>query len=711
MLKEDNKLKSLPAHIKGYIDSAKPTISVSGQTLLITLNKSHAYSKDWFEESIPHLNEAYGTSSCEIHIAEQAVTDVITSHTIDHTMVHTIDEFKELITILDSLEEKVIAIDFETTSINTYKAKILGIGISIAGANYYIPIHHAGTDLLPIDYIMQKLKGPLERSLLIAHNTKYELKILGRYGVNPTKFYDTMLAAYLEDSSKPKGLKALVKRTFFNEMTDLGSLITDARKKLRASMPLKEYSKLIRSVTEDMKDSIFLERIPLDDLGRYCAEDAYYTLRLYNHYKDMFDESNQALLDQDHRLLAAVIKMENNGVLLDTTHFSRLSSELPTKLDEIYVQLCAIAGHEFNIASSKQLGEVLYTEMDVAGGPLLTDKGNYQTDEKTLKFLAASTQEPRHVEFLNLILKYRELNKLITTYLKLPELIEETTGRLHGSFNSCGTTTGRFSSQRPNMQNLPKSGLGKGIRQGIIAPEGFTLIAPDYSQIELRILANLTRDPMLINAFNKGDDIHALIASRVFDIPLEEVTDHQRNIGKTGNFAAIYGSGTNKFSETTGLSKSKSKEFMDKYFEELPNLKQLIEDTVRGARSSGFVETLKGRRRYIQGLDSQVRWKKMAAERECFNAIIQGTAADIMRIAIINVNNWLTSEVPEAKIIMTVHDELVIEVPDEHLDYVTSSIKSIMEWPKEFGCEELYPEISVPLAVDVGSGINYAECK
>jgi DNA polymerase-1 len=509
---------------------------------------------------------------------------------------------------------------------------------------------------------------------MVVHNAKYEMKILARYGIERDwwQYYDTMVPIHVENSNNRKGLKKAVKKLFGVLMTEYEDVVGSGKKK------------------------ITFDQVPIEEAAKYCGADCYYTLKIYSYYKNMFDARQRAVLDLDREAQHVSMVMELNGIGLDVEHFKTTLANITDYLGPVKARLFEIVGGEFNLNSTKQLLEVIYGHLGMECPEI-----KETTKEKTLTKMIRRTDEPLHKEFLEKLLEYRSLSKIKTTYLTLPEKIEPVTGRVHGSFNPFGTKTGRFSSSGPNLQNLPASGLGKEVRRGIIAAPGNVLIAADYSQIELRVFAQLGQDELMLKAFKNGEDIHKKVAATILHKPIEEVTPAERHTCKTYNLAIMYMRGVRSIAEDLDISVEAAKEFRDDYFVKVPSLQPLMDEIFNFCRKHGYVETLLGRRRYFPNINSK-NWKlKGPAERGAFNAVIQGTAADIMKQALYDLHVYF-KDTP-AKLIMTVHDEAVIECPEDIAAEVELQMKTIME-----GAVRLK---DVSLDVEVKRAYNYADTK
>lgn len=573
---------------------------------------------------------------------------------------------------------KDFAIDLETSGIDAMTIDLVGIALSIIpGEAFYIPLGHYGLNQptqLPLAQTIAKLKPILESAEVskIAHNGKYDMTVLTQYGVDLRNLgFDTMIAAHLL-GEKSLGLKVLAFNRLGIEMTPITELIGKGRKQ------------------------ISMAAVGVDEAANYACADADITRRL----KDMLEiELHQQGLwrlfnEVEMPLVPVLATMERNGVALDAELLIEMSRRLEKDMLRLEAEVYNSIGHRFNINSSQQLARVLYDELGLPHSR--KTKGGYSTEATVLEELRG--MHP----IIELILEYRQLTKLKSTYVDaLPALINPKTGRLHTSFNQTATATGRLSSSKPNLQNIPVKGeLGKKIRQAFIAEPGSHLLAADYSQIDLRALAHLSQDPTLINAFLEDEDIHTATASEVFGISASEVTPEMRRVAKTVNFGVIYGMSDYGLEQATELTREEAARFINSYFEKYPKVKEYIEVTKKRAKEVGYVQTLMGRRRFIPEINSPNRQLREAAERMAVNMPVQGTSADIIKIAMINLHKQMELRNLKSKLTLQIHDELVFEVPSEELGEVKDLVTEIM--PRAL-------ELCVPLKIDVKLGKNWGE--
>lgn len=593
-----------------------------------------------------------------------------------YQMVNTETALGELLSRLSSAQS--FAFDTEATGLNAMEAGLVGISVSPApGEAYYIPVGHIGLESigqLPLEMVIARLKPLLEDSAIakLAHNGKYDMTLLAGYGVTVNNLvFDTMLAAYLI-GEKALGLKTLAFSRLKMEMTPISDLIGSGTKQISMS-------------TVDMKRA-----------ADYACADADATLRLSDLLKaDLEKQSLWRLFSEvEMPLVPVLMAMERNGVALDTGLLRQMSQELGERLTDVEKQIYANVGHEFNINSPKQLGPVLFEELHLPAGR--RSKGSYSTE-------AAILEELRGVHpVIELILDYRQLAKLKSTYIDaLTGLINPKTGRLHTSFNQTKTTTGRLSSSDPNLQNIPVRGdLGKKIRRAFVAPDGCRLLAGDYSQIDLRALAHLSQDEGLLAAFNRDEDIHAATAAQLFGVDRAQVTPDMRRLAKTVNFGVIYGMSEYGLEQATEFTREEAGKFITAYFEKYPGVKRYLESTREQARKLGYVQTILGRRRYVPEVNSTNRQVKEAAERMAINMPVQGTSADIIKVAMINLHREMVRRGLKSKMLLQVHDELIFEVPQEELNEMKKLVPQTMSTAIM---------LSVPVKVDIKMGGNWGE--
>ena len=578
--------------------------------------------------------------------------------------------------------KKQLAVDTETTSLDYMAARMVGISLAVEpGEAAYIPFGHdylGAPNQLPESRVIELLKPLLEDPNIkkIGQNLKYDMSILAQHGINLQGIsFDTMLESYVIDSVATRH--------------DMDSL---------AEMYLGEKTIAFSDVAGKGANQLTFNQIALEQAAPYAAEDADITLRLHNTLWPKL-QSEPSLLgvfsDIELPLVPVLSRIERAGALVDDTLLFQQSHELGLRIDELERDAWDLAGQEFNLASPKQLGDILFNQLEI---PVLkkTAKGAPSTKEEVLQELALDYPLPK------VLLEHRGLAKLKSTYTdKLPTMINSVTGRIHTSYHQSGTATGRLSSSDPNLQNIPiRNAEGRRVRQAFIVPDGYKLIAADYSQIELRIMAHLSEDPNLLTAFANGLDIHSATAAEVFSTPLDRVTADQRRSAKAINFGLIYGMSAFGLAKQLNIGRKQAADYIDTYFDRYPGVLNYMNTVRSSAAESGYVETWFGRRLYLPEINSRNGMRRQAAERTAINAPMQGTAADIIKLAMIKVDQWLLDSKLDSKMIMQVHDELILEVPENELEEVTTGLLSGMENAAE---------LKVPLVVDIGVGNNWEE--
>lgn len=589
----------------------------------------------------------------------------------DYTFVGDDAMFEKFLALLKNQE--VFAIDTETTSLNPWEARLLGISFSWKkGEGWYVEAN---------EKYLEKLKSIVEDPKIkkVGHNMKYDAEILRLNGINvqPLSF-DTMLASYLlNPGSRQHSLDALAFTEFGYEMMPIQALIGPNGKK-----------------------QISLADVPAEKVSWYSCEDADFTWRLYEKLSPKLTAADVMGLFTKLEMptVEAIIEMELNGVLIDVDFLKDMSKEMKAELKNIEKKIYHHAGGEFNINSPIQLKEVLFEKLKISTEKIARTKTGVSTAADELEKMKDAHP------IIPFISQYRELSKLVSTYLDaLPELVNPTTGRVHTSFNQAVAATGRLSSSDPNLQNIPiRTDLGEKIRHAFIAERGYRLISADYSQIELRIIASMANDANMIASFKAGEDIHARTAANVHGVPLDQVTSKMRRAAKAINFGIIYGLGYVGLAQSADISRDEAKQFIEKYFAIHSNIKRWLDNTKQLAHDRGYVETLLGRRRYFPDINSSNGMLRSQAERMAINAPIQGTAADLMKLAMIAVHEGLHAVSKDAKLLLTVHDELVIEAPMDDVEKVSAFLKKAMT--------EVYI-LKVPIEVEVGAGKNWGEAK
>jgi DNA polymerase-1 len=562
------------------------------------------------------------------------------------------------------------------------QAGLVGISLAIReGEGYYIPLGHVAGNNLPVEQVLSALRGPLTDATIgkVAHNAKYDFIVLARHGlrVHPLT-YDTMLAEFVADpASRNLGLKNLSAARLGEEMTHIQELIGRGRKQ------------------------ISMAEVAIEAAAAYAAADAETTLRLLPLMQAEVRRAHgeKLLAEIEIPLIPVLAEMEMTGVLLDLPFFEQMSVELQGRMEQIEKQVYDSVGKVFNLNSTQQLSEILFSRLGLEPPDRgrKTASGHFSTSADILELLRG-----KH-PVVDWILSHRELSKLKSTYVDaLPAAVDPQTGRVHTSYSQSGAVTGRLSSSNPNLQNIPiRTEAGRRVRSGFIAAKGHDLLSVDYSQIELRIVAHMARDESMLAAFRAGQDIHATTAAAVYKVELGAVTKEMRRHAKAVNFGLIYGMSAFGLSRSTDLTLAEAEEFVKNYFEQFPGIKHYLDGIRKQAAQDGYVETLLGRRRYFPALQNQrnaaVRNRE---EREAINAPIQGTAADIMKIAMLRIPGALEQAGLRARMLLQVHDELVLECPQRETEQTARLVQGTMEAAYS---------LSIPLSTEARRGRNWGE--
>ncbi len=611
----------------------------------------------------------------------------------DDVAVQSVDEIVETVIVddeagLQALVETLTAAeaivwDVESTSIDQMTADLVGIAFAVDGERgYYVPLAHQAGQQLPLQQVVDALQPVMQDPNIpkYAHNAAYDLVVSIQHGldVRPVTF-DSMIAEWLLDpTSKFLGLKNFADQYLNVHMTPITDLIGKGRKQKT------------------------MDEIAIGRTAPYAAADAAITYRAVEQLRPRIQSAGLDDLYQtlEIPLVPVIVAMERAGIALDVDHLRDLGQQLETQIDTLSQEIYALSGGygEFNVNSPKQLNDVLFGKLNLPVEGLKKTTHGYSTNATTLDAL-----KDEH-EIIDKILEYRELTKLKSTYVDaLPQMVNPQTGRIHTSYNQTGTTTGRLSSNNPNLQNIPiRTELGREVRRAFVAPAGRVLLGVDYSQIELRVLAHISQDQTLLEAFAQGQDIHQATAAAVYGVSLDSVTYNQRSFAKRVNFGLIYGMGAYRLARDSDLTLAEARSFIETYFERLPQVKAYIEQTKRQAHDDGYVETLLGRRRYFPALKAGRRNNNIiqAEERAAINMPIQGTAADIMKRAMIDVHALLQAQWPQVRLALQVHDELVLEVPADELDAVRVQVVDLMEAAFQ---------LDAPLRANAQVGLNWRD--
>ena len=609
-----------------------------------------------------------------------------------------VDTEAALDAMLSALEaSEIVAFDTETTSQTAMLAELVGLSFSNEeGKGWYVPVGHEEGQQLGREDVLERLRPMLEsgKAGLAAHNANYDMTVLGNYGINVERIaFDTMIAAHLCGRTRTSiGLKPLALSLLHEDMTPIEDLIGRGR------------------------NQVTMDKVEITKSADYAAADADMTYRLVDVFEKELEENNLRITFDtlEMPLVPVLVKMQRDGVAIDTGALAPMSVEMGEQIDAIRQSMYDTVGHEFNINSTKQLGDVLFNELYLPP-TRKTPSGGFTTNAAALdglkEFLDSGNAEgvdPKAYQVLDMVLEYRQLSKLKSTYVDaLPTLVNPNTGRIHTEFKQTGSDTGRLSSTEPNMQNIPvRTELGRQVRRAFVAenaPE-WTLLAADYSQIELRILAHYSRDEGLMAAFLNGEDIHAATAASVYGVAISDVDSEMRRVAKIMNFGVLYGLSPFGIRQQTGFSAEEGKAFIDTYFTNYPGIRGYIEGIKEQVKMDGYVETLMGRRRRINEVHSSNFHTRAAGERMAVNMPIQGTAADIIKIAMISIQQRLDALGMRSKMILQVHDELIFEVPRVELGQMQAIITELMPSavPPHVGFE-------VPLGVEMKVGDNWGD--
>lgn len=650
------------------------------------------------------LSNQLATGIDEAELNSDEGDAILFGEATDVQIVRTEADLARLVAALQQAD--MISFDVETDSLDKMTARVVGICLSVdSPVGYYIPLGHLSSAAqatagqmnlfagnaqlapgqLPLEMVLEAIRPAMISPDIpkVAHNAKFDVRILERYGlrVAPVTF-DTMIAEWLTDpATKHKGLKDLARHRLGVEMTDIQSLIGTG------------------------KAQVTFAEVPIEDAAPYGAADADMTLRLVPPLQaELKEKQIDNLMALEMQLMPVLVDMERTGVLIDTGFFRQMSQDLEARLLALDNEICEIAGETFNINSTQQLSDVLFIKLGLPHeGLKRLQSGHFSTAANVLEDLKALDT----TGIINAISEYRELVKLKGTYVDaLPQLVNPDTGRIHTSFNQTGAVTGRLASSNPNLQNIPiRSDIGQQVRRGFVTEPGWVFLSADYSQVELRILAHISQDKALLEAFHNDQDIHRATAAAVYGIPVEKVTYNQRRFAKAVNFGLIYGMGAFRLARESELTLAEAEKYIKAYFEQFPGIQRYLDETRVQAHTRGYVETLLGRRRYFPVLSGDMSGRNrqiaMRAEREAVNHPIQGTAADIIKIAMVRLHEILSAK-HRARLVLQVHDELLLEVPENEVPVVQPLVVETMS--NAF-------DLSVPLRVDAALGYNWLEFK
>ncbi|MEC7186405.1 MAG: DNA polymerase I [Bacteroidota bacterium] len=589
-----------------------------------------------------------------------------------------IESFEELKLLVEKMmEQEIVAFDTETEGLNALETNIVGISFSWRkGVGYYLPIKN-NKSVYEKSFEILKPFFESTKIIKVGHNIKFDIQVLMKYNVKVSSpIYDTMVAHYLINPDMRHNLDTLSESYLNYSPISIESLIG-----------------------KKGKNQISMRDVSIDKIKNYAGEDADITLRLKGIFDKEIEVNNLSKIfyDIEIPMINVLSEMEAEGIKIDTSYLKKLDKEFEDDLEKLKKEIFKKCGEEFNLNSPKQLGEILFDKLKLVSKPKKTKTGQYSTSEEVLSSLA---NDHRIIEN---ILEWRSLDKLQNTYVKsLPNEVSNLTNRVHSSFNQTVTTTGRLSSNNPNLQNIPiRTDNGQKIRKAFIPRnDDYIIMAADYSQIELRVIASISNEENMIDAFVNNQDIHTMTASKIYNVDPENVSREQRGNAKTVNFGIIYGVSAFGLSQQTDLNRSESKQMIDNYFLNYPGLKKYMSDQIDFARNNGYVETIMGRRRYLQNINSQNNMLRSGAERNAINAPIQGSAADIIKIAMININSEFKKQSLKSKMLLQVHDELVFDVHNSEKDRIQDIVKTTMESAVK---------LKVPLKIDLEFGKNWLE--
>ncbi len=646
--------------------------------IFTTSQKDETNNINLAKDSQQKAPDLFSTQEQSVGLLDFGTTTFTNLQTKKHLYQLCNSKMSRKLLIQSLLQHKSVAFDTETTSLDALNADLVGIAFSFEATKaFYVP--------LPLDRaqaieILEEFRGFFSSTEIqkIGQNLKYDIKVLMQYGIQVNApLFDTMIAHYLINPDMRHNLDIL-SETYLNY----------------TPQPIEEL------IGKKGKNQKTMQDVDLDMVKEYAAEDADVTLQLKQCFEPLLVETKTIDLFNDIEipLVKVLADMESEGIALDISFLATLQEQLQQDIDTLQHSIFLEAGEEFNLASPKQLGEILFEKLLIGGPkPKKTKTGQYATGEEILSNLSKENLIVQN------ILQWRSLIKLQNTYVEaLPKQVDPKTNRIHTEYMQAVASTGRLSSNNPNLQNIPiRTKTGRAIRKAFVPRnQDYLLLAADYSQIELRIIAALSQEDNMIEAFNKGLDIHSATAAKVFNIPLEEVTKEQRSHAKTVNFGIIYGVSAFGLSNQTNLTRAQSKELIDAYYNSYPKLKNYIANQVDFARDNGYVQTILGRRRYLKDINSQNAMVRSAAERNAVNAPIQGSAADIIKIAMINIHQKLATENWKSKMLLQVHDELVFDAHKEELEDLKIMVKDQMQ--NAFS-------LQIPLVVDLGVGQNWLE--
>ncbi len=653
---------------------AKTKTKEKTKTVAVKLNpdQTDLFEADVMVEEAIIENELIDSEEAPANVTYKTITEV------EHTY-HLLDtKEKQAKLIAELMQQPAISFDTETTGLDVHNVELVGLSFAVnSGEAWYIPVPESKEEAM---LLLNEFK-PLyenEKIIKIGQNIKYDLSVLKYYGIElKGKLFDTMLAHFLIQPEMRHNMNVLAETYLGYSPVSIETLIG---KKGKGQLSMRD--------------------VPIEQIKEYAAEDADITLQLKHKFEPMLDNTSTKQLFEEIEvpLIPVLAEMEAEGIALDKNALNELSLALEKDILAVDTEIQQLAGTPFNVSSPKQVGDILFEVLKIVEKPKKTKTGQYATGEEVLVKLVG-----KH-DIVGKILDYRELVKLKNTYVDtLPLLVNPRTNRIHTSYNQVVAVTGRLSSDNPNLQNIPiRTIRGKEIRKAFVPRnENYILLSADYSQIELRIIAELSKDQGMIEAFQSGQDIHQATASKVYNVPLEEVTADMRRNAKMVNFGIIYGISAFGLSERLNIPRKEAASIIENYFEKYPRIKAYMDESIDIAREKGYVETIKGRRRYLRDINSSNHTVRGYAERNAINAPIQGSAADMIKIAMINIHNDFKANNIKSKMLLQVHDELVFDVLKEELEIVKPIIENRMK--------NAMTTLSVPMEIGMGTGINWLE--
>ncbi|QOH38834.1 DNA polymerase I [Burkholderia cepacia] len=659
-----------------HLESIEASLKTDGEARDLMRDIFARYGfKTWLREVDSAPPEGGGADAPEGEPAPVVAADIVR----EYDTIQTWEQFDAWFAKIDAAA--LTAFDTETTALDPMLARLVGLSFSVEpGKAAYLPVAHRGPDMpeqLPIDEVLARLKPWLESAdrKKVGQHLKYDAQVLANYDIELNGIeHDTLLESYVVESHRTHDMDSLALR--------------------HLGVKTIKYE----DVAGKGAKQIGFDEVALAEAAAYAAEDADITLQLHHVlYPQVAREPGLERVYREIEMPVSLVlrKMERTGVLIDDARLQAQSTEIATRLIELEAQAYELAGGEFNLGSPKQIGQIFFEKLQL---PVVkkTPSGAPSTDEEVLQKLAEDYPLPK------LLLEHRGLSKLKSTYTdKLPRMVNPSTGRVHTNYAQAVAVTGRLASNDPNLQNIPvRTAEGRRIREAFIASPGHRIVSADYSQIELRIMAHISGDASLLRAFSQGEDIHRATAAEVFGVTPLEVNSDQRRIAKVINFGLIYGMSAFGLASNLGITRDAAKLYIDRYFARYPGVAQYMEDTRSAAKEKGYVETVFGRRLWLPEINGGNGPRRQAAERAAINAPMQGTAADLIKLSMIAVDDWLTRDKLASRMIMQVHDELVLEVPDEELSLVREKLPEMM-------CG--VAKLKVPLVAEVGAGANWEE--